>query len=276
MVYGVAFNFRIQRDRLVSYGLWSYCGFLSQRNSLRIYEVLWAPDVQQRLWKWPQVSLTGNGALILFATLSGIGISGVSSGEVYYPFRFQSFTRAVIAFAIFSVIADVGFGMSRSPVADRWQGNMDVNKQLFANGGTDDIRLDFDLVTSGYIYDKRPVDYKGLGFHLAFSGKDVQKLRGAGVPERFISAVGDGYEKGFCRIQGETEFSRSLIGKSSGVNVFQGEGDCPRFRLDFQNFDRVLLTVEGASAGKKYKISGFLDRDSRIPAIQRLVMKART
>lgn len=200
------------------------------------------------------------------------------SSEVYYPMRFQTFGAAFGALVVFWLIAEVVFGFWRSPVADRWVGEVYLEDSVKRTHTPIDAKLDLDIVNLGNVFDRRPVGNSGSGYHISFSGKDVETLRKIGVPARFIAEKGENYERSFCSIKEYTSFPSKIEKLTFGVvGDSQFTGHCPDSIIDFYEpefgvprFDSMRFTLGFAG---KYNVFAKLRRETHISFIQRYIMK---
>lgn len=201
--------------------------------------------------------------------------------------RFRNFTTAAGILVAFWLIMEVFYGFSRSPIDDRWTGDVSV-VNLFTPTKVD-ATMTMDFIDPGFIMNRRPeVDAAGARF--TFDGPQANTLQKLGIQTKFFEDPERWkYSQGFCALKYEKH-------RGSGVSWINGNEDvrkvailsydpdtanCFNFELGVVDFDHIefMIVKPGQTSLDRKSLKDVvyveLKRDSRVSFIQRLIMRAR-
>lgn len=208
-----------------------------------------------------------------------------------YPFRFKNFRAALMLLAVIWLIAEVLFGYIRTPVADHYVGDVSMGFNVNGYPHTTPINahLELDVMDKGVVYGRVP-NAQEDGFRIVFSGPDVEKLKAAGIPERYTKVDGyPAFSRSYCSIdQGARKYNAA---RSNDINagdmiyvdrtqngklvpLDNPANECTGMTLKFLGYNTVEFIIDGFN--KNVVVKADLRRDTNRSLIQAMIMKTRS
>lgn len=201
----------------------------------------------------------------------------------------RTFKQALCMLLAFWFCVEVYWGFSRSPIDDRWTGEVSV-VNVFKPAKID-ATMTMDVVVPGHVMDRRP-DVYAPGARFSFEGPQADVLQKLGIRDSFFDNPERWkFSQGFCALKFEKHRGSggSLINGREGIRqrailVYEPDTkNCFSFEIGVVDFNHIEFIIEQPGTdtyslgGKSLKnvIHVELKRDSRVSFIQRLVMRAR-
>lgn len=199
----------------------------------------------------------------------------------------RTFKQAACILAAFWVLVEVYWGFSRSPIDDRWTG--DVSLVNVFTPAKVDATMTMDLIVPGHVMNRRPdVDKPGARF--SFDGSQSDVIRKLGVPAAFFENPESWkFSQGFCALKFEKHRGSGAswinghedVRKVAVMDYESNTADCFNFELGVVDFDHIefMIVKPGQSITNRESLKNVvfveLKRDSRVSFIQRMIMRAR-
>ena len=199
----------------------------------------------------------------------------------------RTFKQALCILVAFWICVEVYWGFSRSPIDDRWTGDVSV-VNVFTPAKVD-ATMTMDLIVPGHVINRRPdVDVPGARF--SFAGPQADVVRKLGVPASFFENPESWkFSQGFCALKFEKHRGSGAswinghedVRKVAVMDYESNTADCFNFELGVVDFDHIefMIVKPGQSITNRESLKNVvfveLKRDSRVSFIQRLVMRAR-
>lgn len=199
----------------------------------------------------------------------------------------RTFKQAVCILLAFWFCVEVYWGFSRSPIDDRWTGDVSV-VNVFTPAKLD-ATMTMDLIAPGFVMNRRPdVDKPGARF--SFEGAQADVIRKLGVPAAFFENPESWkFSQGFCALKFEKHRGSGAswinghedVRKVAVMDYESNTADCFNFELGVVDFDHIefMIVKPGQSITNRESLKNVvfveLKRDSRVSFIQRMIMRAR-
>lgn len=199
----------------------------------------------------------------------------------------RTFKQAVCILLAFWFCVEVYWGFSRSPIDDRWTG--DVSLVNVFTPAKVDATMTMDLIVPGHVMNRRPdVDRPGARF--SFQGSQSDAIRKLGVPAAFFENPESWkFSQGFCALKFEKHRGSGAswinghedVRKVAVIDYESNSAGCFNFELGVVDFDHIefMIVKPGQSITNRESLKNVvfveLKRDSRVSFIQRMIMRAR-
>ncbi|WP_243055377.1 hypothetical protein [Pseudomonas sp. BP01] len=199
----------------------------------------------------------------------------------------RTFKQAVCILATFWVLVEVYWGFSRSPIDDRWTGEVSI-VNVFKPTNVD-ATMTMDMIDPGLIMNRRP-DVDKPGARISFDGSQADGIQKLGVSAAFFENPESWkFSQGFCALKFEKHRGsggswingHEDVRKVAVIDYESNTAGCFNFELGVVDFDHIefMIVKPGQSITNRESLKNVvfveLKRDSRVSFIQRLIMRAR-